>query len=107
MIQISPINKSLLHHPPFYPKFHHHLLRVNGKPVKQFSFAMRQRLGIARAISTRPELLLLDEPVNGLDPEGIQVMRNLFRRLRDEWGLSLLIILETEPDAYKILNYSK
>ncbi|MDI4650020.1 ABC transporter ATP-binding protein [Cohnella hashimotonis] len=67
------------------------LLGVEGKPVKQFSLGMKQRLGIARAISTRPELLLLDEPINGLDPEGIQVMRNLFRRLRDEWGVALLI----------------
>lgn len=67
------------------------LLGVENKPVKQFSLGMKQRLGIARAISTRPELLLLDEPINGLDPEGIQLMRNLFRRLRDEWGLSLLV----------------
>lgn len=67
------------------------LLGVEGKPVKQFSLGMKQRLGIARAISTRPELLLLDEPINGLDPEGIQLMRRLFRRLRDEWGISILI----------------
>lgn len=67
------------------------LLGVEGKPVKQFSLGMKQRLGIARAISTRPELLLLDEPINGLDPEGIQLMRGLFRRLRDEWGISILI----------------
>ncbi|WP_172195992.1 ABC transporter ATP-binding protein [Saccharibacillus qingshengii] len=67
------------------------LLGVENKPVKQFSLGMKQRLGIARAISTRPELLLLDEPINGLDPEGIQLMRSLFRRLRDEWGISILI----------------
>ncbi|MFD1427628.1 ATP-binding cassette domain-containing protein [Kroppenstedtia sanguinis] len=67
------------------------LLGVKNKPVKQFSLGMKQRLAIARAISTRPELLLLDEPVNALDPEGIQLMRNLFRRLRDEWGITLLI----------------
>ncbi|MFD1407787.1 ATP-binding cassette domain-containing protein [Kroppenstedtia eburnea] len=67
------------------------LLGVENKPVKQFSLGMKQRLAIARAISTRPELLLLDEPVNALDPEGIQLMRNLFRRLRDEWGITLLI----------------
>lgn len=67
------------------------LIGTHDKPVKQFSLGMKQRLGIARAISTRPELLLLDEPINGLDPEGIQLMRQLFRRLRDEWGIALLI----------------
>ncbi|MGG6311359.1 ABC transporter ATP-binding protein [Paenibacillus macerans] len=67
------------------------LAGTHDKPVKQFSLGMKQRLGIARAISTRPELLLLDEPINGLDPEGIQAMRQLFRRLRDEWGVALLI----------------
>ncbi|MCR8658611.1 ATP-binding cassette domain-containing protein [Paenibacillus endoradicis] len=82
------------------------LLGVENKPVKQFSLGMRQRLGIARAISTRPELLLLDEPINGLDPEGIHAMRNLFRRLRDEWGITLLIsshvLTEIEQVADKI-----
>ncbi|MDU4696777.1 MAG: ATP-binding cassette domain-containing protein [Paenibacillus sp.] len=67
------------------------LTGTQDKPVKQFSLGMKQRLGIARAISTRPELLLLDEPINGLDPEGIQLMRQLFRRLRDDWGIALLI----------------
>jgi len=82
------------------------LLGVEDKPVKQFSLGMKQRLGIARAISTRPELLLLDEPINGLDPEGIHAMRNLFRRLRDEWGTTLLIsshvLTEIEQVADKI-----
>ncbi|NGZ76462.1 ABC transporter ATP-binding protein [Saccharibacillus alkalitolerans] len=67
------------------------LIGVDNKPVKEFSLGMKQRLAIARAICTRPELLLLDEPINGLDPEGIQLMRSLFRRLRDEWGISILI----------------
>lgn len=80
------------------------LFDVEDKPVKQFSLGMKQRLGIARAIFTKPELLLLDEPVNGLDPEGIQVMRNLFRRLRDEWGISLLISSHLLSEVEQIVD---
>lgn len=64
---------------------------IEKKEVRQFSLGMKQRLGIARAISTRPELLILDEPINGLDPAGIQEMRVLFKRLRDEFGMTILI----------------
>lgn len=58
--------------------------------VKTYSLGMRQRLGIAQALLGRPKLLILDEPTNGLDPQGIKEMREFIRTLADE-GLSLFI----------------
>jgi len=60
-------------------------------PVKVYSYGMRQRLGIAQALLPTPELIILDEPSNGLDPQGIQETRNLIRRLRDEMRLTVLL----------------
>ncbi|RCX18274.1 ABC-2 type transport system ATP-binding protein [Anaerobacterium chartisolvens] len=64
---------------------------IEKKPVKEFSLGMKQRLGIARAITTKPEFLMLDEPINGLDPIGIREVRNLFKILNKEYGITLLI----------------
>ncbi|MFD7611296.1 ATP-binding cassette domain-containing protein [Streptomyces sp. NPDC059828] len=60
------------------------------RPVRGFSLGMRQRLGIAVALLGDPETLLLDEPMNGLDPEGIQWLRGLLRALADE-GRTVLV----------------
>ena len=66
-------------------------LKNTTKKVKNFSLGMRQRLGLARAFLTKPRFLILDEPINGLDPVGIQEIRNLLLSLSKEHGITILI----------------
>ena len=67
------------------------LAGTGKKTFKNFSLGMKQRLGLALALMNRPDLLLLDEPINGLDPEGIVEFRNLLLRLNQERQTTILI----------------
>lgn len=64
---------------------------VGKKPVAKYSLGMRQRLGLAGALLSKPEIMVLDEPVNGLDPEGIIEIRTLLKKLCEEDGVTILI----------------
>jgi len=73
-------------------------------PVKVYSLGMRQRLGIAQALLPTPELIILDEPTNGLDPQGIHETRNLIRRLRDEFKLTVLLSSHLLTEIEQLCN---
>jgi ABC-2 type transport system ATP-binding protein len=67
------------------------LTKDAGRPVKGYSLGMKQRLGIATALLGNPELLILDEPTNGLDPSGILEMRELIKSMPQQHGITIIV----------------
>ena len=81
------------------------------KKVKQYSLGMKQRLGIALALLTGPDILVLDEPINGLDAQGIKRFRDLILKLNEENGITILIsshiLNELQQLAYRFVFIEK
>lgn len=83
------------------------------KPVRSYSLGMKQRLGIARAILCKPELLILDEPANGLDPAGMKQIRSLLKTLCTDYGITVLVSshilteVESIADTIGIIHHGR
>lgn len=121
---------SLIEYPTFIPRMtakeglrHHRLMRgipnveiedellefvglanTGKKKAKDFSLGMKQRLGIAIALLSSPELLILDEPTNGLDPLGVVEIRHLLKRLCEERQMTILISSHNLPELYQTVT---
>lgn len=81
------------------------LAHTGRKRVRQFSLGMRQRLGIAAALLHRPPLIILDEPTNGLDPNGIIEMRNLLIDLNRREGCTIVVSSHLLPEVDRVASH--